>query len=86
MNGRRFAIVAALSWAGAAPALAGEMSSPGFTPRQIAHCMMKRLRANSAESYRDAFKSCKSQLESARADLPADAAVTAAALPEKPKQ
>ncbi len=86
MNGRRLAIVAAISWVGATPALAGEMSSPGFTPRQIAHCVMRRLRANSAESFRDAFKSCKSQLESARSDLPADAAMTAAALSEKPKQ
>ena len=68
-----------------APAFASDLNSPAFTPRQMAHCMMKRVRANSAESYRDAFKACKSQFESVRSDRPADTSMTAATLPENPK-
>ncbi len=83
MNGRRLAIAALISLVGAAPALAGELSSPAFTPRQMAHCMMQRLRANNAESFRDAFKGCKTQFESVRSERPADSAVTADTMPEK---
>lgn len=86
MNGRQSTIVVAISLVASSPALAGDLNSRAFTPRQIAHCMMKRLRADTAESYRDAFKTCKSQFESVRADPPADTATTAAALPENPKR
>jgi hypothetical protein len=85
MNGRHSSIVVAITLVASAPALAGDLSSAAFTPRQMAHCMMKRLRANTAESYRGAFKTCKTQFESLRSDRPADTAMTAAALPEKPK-
>jgi hypothetical protein len=86
MNGRQSAIVVAVSLLTSAPAFAEDSNSPAFTPRQMAHCLMKRLRANSAESYRDAFKACKSQFESVRSDRPIDAAMTAAAQTENPKQ
>ena len=48
----------------ATPALSGEPkdSANAATPRQVAHCMMKRLRADRSESYRDAFKTCKQEL------------------------
>jgi hypothetical protein len=48
--------------------------------------MMKRLRANTAESYRGAFKACKEQFETARSDRPTDAAMTVAKLPENTKE
>lgn len=86
MNGRHSSIVVAISLATSAPALAGDSKSPAFTPREMAHCMMKRLRTNTGESYRGAFKACKSEFESVRSERPADAAVTAATLPENPKQ
>ncbi|HEY6617990.1 MAG TPA: hypothetical protein VIY68_00445 [Steroidobacteraceae bacterium] len=84
MNGRHASIIVTISLA-SGPALAGDLTSAAFTPRQMAHCMMKRLRANTAESYREAFKACKGQFESARSDRPAEATMTAAALPEKSK-
>jgi hypothetical protein len=83
MNGRHSAVAVAISLVTSAPALAGDTKSPAFTPRQMAHCMMKRVRVNSAESYRDAFKACKSEFAAVRSD---DSSVTAATLPEKPKQ
>lgn len=93
MNGRHSAIVfrhpgavIALGLAISAPALAGDLNSPAYTPRQMAHCVMKRVRANSAETFRFAFKACKTEFEAERSDRQPDAAVTAAALPEKPKQ
>jgi hypothetical protein len=86
MNGRQSAIVVAISLVTSAPAFAGDSNSPAFTPRQMAHCMMKRFRANTAESYRDAFKACKSQFDLVRSDRPTNSAITAAAQPETPKQ
>jgi hypothetical protein len=85
MNGRHSAIVVAVGLATSAPVFADDLNSPAFTPRQMAHCMMKRVRANSAESYRDAFKACKSQFDSMRSDRAADT-MTAATQPEHPKQ
>ena len=85
MNGRHSSIVVAISLVASAPAFAGDSKSPAFTPRQLAHCMMKRARANSAESYRDAYRACKDQFESAQADRAADT-MTAARVPEDPKQ
>ena len=56
--------------------------------------MMKRARANTAESYREAYKACKDQFESGQSesgqsesgqsDRAADA-MTAARVPEDPK-
>jgi hypothetical protein len=85
MNGRHFSIVIATGLVTSAPAFADDSKSPAFTPRQLAHCMMKRGRANSAESYRDAYKACKDQLESAQSGRAADT-MTAARLPEDPKR
>lgn len=47
------------------PALADEPKDYAATPRRVAHCMMKRLRENRTESYRDAFKTCKQDLAAA---------------------
>ena len=86
MNGRHSSIVVAVSLAAAAPVHAGDLNPPAFTPRQMAHCMMKRGRANSAEPYREAYKACKNQFESARSERDADTKMTAATLPENQKQ
>lgn len=51
----------------AAPALADELKA-SFTPREMAHCMMKRFKANHSESYRDAYNACKAQFDLAQAD------------------
>jgi hypothetical protein len=85
MNGRHCSLVIAMSLAASVPALAGDLTSPAFTPRQMAHCMMRRLRVHTDESYRNAFKACKTQFAADRSDRAADAAMTAAALPEKAK-
>jgi hypothetical protein len=85
MNGRHSSIVVAISLVASAPGFAGDLKSAAFTPRQLVHCMMKRVRANSAESYRDAYKACKDQFESAQSDRTADT-MTAARVPEDPKQ
>ena len=86
MNGQHASFVVAVSLVASVPVYADDLKSPTATPRELAHCMMKRLRADSAESYRGAFKACREQLDSARSDRPTDAAMTAAALPENPKQ
>jgi len=52
----------------AVPALGEELQKASFTPREMAHCMMKRFRANHSESYRDAYNACKAQFELAQAD------------------
>ena len=83
---RNSAVLIALCLVISAPVFAGDLSSPAYTPRQMAHCVMKRVRANTAETFRFAFKACKTEFEAVRSDRPPDAAVTAAALPEKPKQ
>jgi hypothetical protein len=58
----------------AVPALAEELNKASFTPREMAHCMMKRFRANHSESYRDAYKTCKEQFDLAQAD-PSETAI-----------
>ena len=52
----------------AVPALAEELQKVSFTPREMAHCMMKRFRVNHSESYRDAYKACKEEFDLAQAD------------------
>ena len=52
----------------AVPTLAEELQKASFTPREMAHCMMKRFRADHSESYRDAYKACKEQFDLAQAD------------------
>ena len=51
-----------------APAPAGELQKASFTPREMAHCMMKRFRAHHSESYRDAYNACKEQFDMAQAE------------------
>jgi hypothetical protein len=67
----------------ALPALA-EDNGAAVTPRQVAHCMLKRMRASQTESYRDAFKACRDQLGLSRADIAT--AMNAALAPSVPKQ
>lgn len=66
------------------PAMAQEPKDSAATPRQVAHCMMKRLRADRGESYRDAFRVCKQEL-AAESDRNADTAMNGAgaAVPTK---
>jgi hypothetical protein len=64
-------------------AVGTELESPAVTPRAMAHCMMKRLRANNTESYRDAFKACKEKFATAQADRSTETAMTTAAANEE---
>jgi hypothetical protein len=69
------------------PAIGDEQpKDSAATPRQVAHCMMKRLREAPSESYRDAFKICREQFDSARRDPPNDTAIkkTTTVQPESP--
>jgi hypothetical protein len=78
-----------VSLAAALPAVADDVKDSALTPRQIAHCVLSRVRASQSESYRDAFKACKHQLETAKGKLaspvPATAMNTAGAT-EVPKR
>jgi hypothetical protein len=47
----------------ALPAVAGDDRGLGYTPRQLAHCVMDRAKASPNESYKVAFKVCRDQLE-----------------------
>jgi hypothetical protein len=59
-----------------APAVGDEQpKDSGPTPRQLAHCMMKRLRETPSESYRDAFKQCKEEFDALRRDALNDTAM-----------
>jgi hypothetical protein len=85
MNGRHSAIAISVSLIASGPAFAGDFISSAATPRQMAHCMVKRLRANTAESYRDAFKACRNEFDSMRPEQSPDTR-TAAVLPDSPKK
>jgi hypothetical protein len=85
MNGRQLSFVVAVSLVTLVPVFADDLKSPSATPRELAHCMMKRLRANTAESYRSAFKACREQFDSARSDRPTDTPMSAATLAESAK-
>ncbi len=52
----------------AVPTLAEELQKASFTPREMAHCMMKRFKAHHSESYRDAYNACKEQFDLAHSD------------------
>jgi hypothetical protein len=54
------------------------------SPRQVAHCMLKRMKASQTESYRDAFKACKDQLGISRSDIAT--AMNTVLAPAVPKQ
>jgi hypothetical protein len=47
------------------PAAADEPKTSNPTPRQMAHCMMARVKTARNENYKTAFKVCREQLESA---------------------
>ena len=78
-----------VSLAATIPAVADDVKSSALTPRLVAHCMLARVRANQSESYRDAFKACKRQLETPKGD-PASpdpaTAMNATSAAEVPKQ
>lgn len=85
MNRRRASVVMAIVIAllMATVAAGTDRESPALTPRAMAHCMMKRLRANNSESYRDAFKACKEQFAAAQANRSSETAITTAAASEQ---
>ena len=83
MNRRHSSMAVAVSLAMAAPAIAGESFTLPATPREMAHCVMKRLKANNSESYRAAFKACKDQFDAVQAGQPTE---TAMAVPPKAEQ
>jgi|HubBroStandDraft_1064217.scaffolds.fasta_scaffold04382_9 hypothetical protein len=66
------------------PAHAADDSGPTVSPHQVAHCMLKRMKASQTESYRDAFKACRDQLNLSRADIAT--AMNAVLAPAVPKQ
>jgi hypothetical protein len=68
-----------------AAALGDDLKNASFTPREMAHCMMKRLRAHNSESYRDAFKTCKQQFDTAEAARSTETAMTQTTPPEPAK-
>ena len=86
MNRRHSSMAVAVSLAISAPAMAGDANTLPATPREMAHCMMKRLKANNAESYRAAFKACKDQFNAAQAAQSTETAMTVPLPPEAPKQ
>jgi hypothetical protein len=86
MNRRNSSMAVAVFLAISAPVIAGDSNSVPATPREMAHCMMKRLKANNSESYRDAFKACKAQFVSAQADRSTETAMTAPSEETKQRQ
>lgn len=67
------------------PAHAGENKSSSVTPRRVAHCMVERMKASPRESYRDAFKECKTRLEASQRDRMPESAVNSVNASELPK-
>lgn len=65
------------------PAHSADDDGPTVSPRKVAHCMLKRMRASQMESYRDAFKACRDQLQLTRTDIAT--AMNAALAPALPK-
>lgn len=49
--------------------LASASDLGAVTPRQVAHCMLARMKANQRESYLEAFKVCQEQLDARRRDV-----------------
>jgi hypothetical protein len=68
------------------PAAADEAGDSKITMRQVVHCMMKRLKADRAESYQAAFKTCKQELDTAQSERRTDTAMNTAISSDKPKQ
>lgn len=68
----------------ALPAAAADKSA--INPRQVAHCMLSRMKADQHESYREAFKVCKQQADPANRDAAGTTAMNTASVTEHPKQ
>ena len=83
MNRRHSSMAVAVSLAISAPAIAGESYTLPATPREMAHCVMKRLKANNSESYRAAFKACKEQFDTAQTAQAERSTETAMTAPPK---
>jgi hypothetical protein len=86
MNRRRSSMAVAVSLAISAPAFAGDSNALPATPREMAHCMMKRLKANNSESYRAAFKACKDQFAAPAGQETAMTVTPAMTEPPKPAE
>ncbi|HEX3911907.1 MAG TPA: hypothetical protein VHW71_00255 [Steroidobacteraceae bacterium] len=56
----------AISLAAALPATAGDLQT-SVTPRELVHCMMKRMKADRTQSYHAVFKACREDLAAAEA-------------------
>jgi hypothetical protein len=65
------------------PAAANDKNS--IDPREVAHCMVSRMKANRGESYREAFKVCKQQLDPSNREANGTTAMNTANVPEQPK-
>jgi hypothetical protein len=76
MNRRHSSMAVAVSLAISAPVIAGDSNTLSATPREMAHCMMKRFKANNSETYRAAFKACKEQFDTAQAERSTETAMT----------
>ena len=60
-----------------APAVADERRGSSATPRQMAHCVLARVRVSPNEGYKAAFKACRDQFEASPAEGEAPVAVNA---------
>jgi hypothetical protein len=66
------------------PAVAGNKAS-AVGSREIAHCMLKRMMADRRESYHDALRTCREQLESQHDGAP-ETAMNQSNAPDVPKK
>jgi hypothetical protein len=64
------------------PAVAGNKAS-AVSSREVAHCMLKRMMADRTESYHDALRTCREQLESAQRDGAPETAMNQSNVPKK---
>jgi hypothetical protein len=67
----------------ALPVAANDKNS--INAREVAHCMVSRMKANRGESYREAFKVCKQQLDPSNGEANGTTAMNTANAPEPPK-
>ncbi len=67
------------------PAVAGNKAS-AVSSREIAHCMLKRMMADRTESYHDALRTCREQLQSAQRDGAPETAMNQSNAPDVPKK
>jgi hypothetical protein len=67
------------------PAVAGNKAS-AVSSREIAHCMIKRMMADRTESYHEALRTCREQLESAQRDGAPETAMNESNAPDVPKK